>query len=69
MTQFFKITAITGQEFLVRPNYRAKTFTIKTNGTTYRTTSLNGQEFEECEYYTGNDWASFMKSGNYYKVK
>lgn len=69
MERFLKNITITGQEFLVRPNYRAKTFTIKTNGTTYRTTLLNAEEFKECEYNTGNDWAAFMKSGNYYKVK
>jgi len=69
MTRFFKIISITGQQFLVRPNYRAKTFTIKTNGSTYRTISLNNEEFKICEYNTGNDWAKFMKSENYYKVK
>lgn len=69
MTRFFKIISITGQVFLVRPNYRTKVFTIKTNGSTYKTTNLNSAEFEECEYNTGNDWMSFMKTSNYYKVK
>ena len=38
--------------------------------TTYRTTELTKQEFEDMEYNTSNDWQNFLNtSGNYFKVK
>jgi hypothetical protein len=69
MSTFTTFTTISGQEIAVRPNFKAKTYTIKTNGSTYRTSTLNSQEFEDAEYNTGNDWMSFLKSGNYSKIK
>jgi hypothetical protein len=69
MSTFTQLLTISGEEINIRPNYKAKTFTIKSNGSTYRTFSMNAQEFEEAEYNTGNDWMSFLRSGSYTKVK
>ena len=65
MTRFFKIISITGQEFLVRPNFKAKIFTIKKNGTTYKTLSMTESGFNKCLRYTGNDWANFFSNEFY----
>ena len=66
MTRFFKIISITGQEFLVRPNFRNKIFTIKTKGTTYRTLEMTQSGFDKCLRNTGNDWANFFTNEYYF---
>lgn len=69
MSTFSTLTSISGQTLQVRANNKARTFTIKKNGTTYRTTAMSRAEFEENEFNTANDWASFLQNGSYYKVK
>lgn len=69
MSTFTQLITISGKEINIRPNYRAKTFTIKTNGSTYRTSGMNAREFEEAEYNTGNDWMKFLILGDYTKIK
>jgi len=57
------------------PNHSKKTFTIRyfDYGKCYlkfRTLRLNRQEFEDCEYFTQNDWKDWIKNNQwYYKVK
>ena len=65
---------ITGREIKATPNYSNRTFTLRctdTNGfkVKYRTTPMNKEEFESCEYNTANDWNWFLKNtDDYYKV-
>lgn len=69
MSTFETHTTITGRQISVRPNFSARTFTIKTSeGSRYRTTQMNKQEFDSCLYNTGNDWNQFLKSSDYYRI-
>lgn len=60
----------TENDIKVTSNVKNRTFTIKKNGTTYRTGKFSKPEFEELEYNTQNDWANFLRTqDNYSKVK
>ena len=59
----------TGREFRISSNKSKRTYTIKVNGFTYRTYPMSSEEFNSCDYNTGNDWAQFLTSSDYYKVK
>lgn len=61
---------ITGRILKVRSNASAKTFTIKTDSATYRTIKFPKDEFVQAKrFWTGDDWQSFLKTDEYYKVK
>lgn len=61
---------ITGRELKVSANQSKRTFTIKTESATFRTTQMSRDEFESNEFNTGNDWQSFLSNTNdYYKVR
>jgi hypothetical protein len=63
------LKAITGREFRITSNKSKRTFTIKTDVATYRTYPMTKEEFNSCEYNTGNDWMHFLNSNDYYKVR
>lgn len=64
------LTTITGRELKISSNKSKKTFTIKTECSTYRTYPMPNYEFLNKLYNTGNDWNNFLKSTNdYYKVR
>jgi hypothetical protein len=63
------LRSITGQEFKISSNKRSRTFTIRTNGSKYRTLPMSKQEFEDAEYMTGDDWRRYLVVGDYYLVK
>lgn len=69
MSKFTTSTSISGQIVSVRANKKAKTFTIKTNGSTYRTYPFNKVEFEEADYNTANDWLNFLHTYNVQIIK
>lgn len=58
-----------GYNVSATPNYSARTFTIRTEVAKYRTTQMSKEEFQSCLNNTANDWAYFLKSSDYYKVK
>ena len=63
-------TTTSGNEIKVSANKGNRTFTIRKNGSKYRTIRLTKQEFEECDYMSANDWDSYLKyDSNYYVVK
>lgn len=64
------LTTITGREIKISSNQSQRTFTIRTNGSKYRTYPFNKKEFNECENMTGNDWAYFLRAcdSDYYRV-
>lgn len=64
-----KVKSITGREFRITANYSKRTFTIRVEGCKYRTYKMDKEEFESAQYWTGNDWADFLKTDNYYLVK
>ena len=55
--------------FKATANHSKRTFTIRKNGTTYRTFKMDKEEFNSALYWTENDWQHFLKSSDYYKVK
>jgi hypothetical protein len=58
-----------GERIDVRSNHSARTFTIRTDVAKYRTYPMSKEEFQSCLNNTANDWAYFLKSSDYYKVK
>jgi hypothetical protein len=50
-------------------NKSARTFTIYTNGSKFRTTKMSREEFQLCMHNTENDWRKFLKLGGYYRIK
>ena len=60
---------ITGKKITATPNYRKRTFTIRTeeNGikTKYRTIPMSVEEFESNINNTANDWNQFLKTDEY----
>jgi hypothetical protein len=53
----------------VKANQQAKTFTIRVNGSKYRTSKFLKATFEELEYNTDADWSNFLATSNsYYRV-
>lgn len=62
---------ITKTEIKISSNKSARTFTIRKNGSKYRTGQFEKQEFQEAQrFWTGNDWSNFLRSSNdYYIVK
>lgn len=56
--------------FKVTPNYSRKTFTIRKNGSKYRTDRFTSYGFEDALDYTLRDWENWLKvSQSYYSVK
>lgn len=66
-----KLKTISGREINVSENKSKRTFTIRADGSKYRTVQLARDEFKSCQRNTGNDWQSFLNSndGSYYLVK
>lgn len=59
----------TGKEIKVTPNHSKRTFTLRVDGTKYRTLKFNKKEFEEARIlWTADDWQQFLKTDEYYKV-
>jgi len=69
MKKLTSLTSITGREFKVSSNKRTRIFTIKSEGTKYKTIPFDKEEFNSMLSNTGNDWAHFMKTMDYYVVK
>ena len=62
-------TTITGRTIKVSANQSKRTFTIVTESAKFRTLQMSREEFESCEYQTGNDWENFLRTDAYYQVK
>jgi len=64
------LKSISGREFRISPNKAKRTFTIRVDGSKYRTLQMGKDEFIEAYYWTGDDWQNYLKiDGSYYKVK
>ncbi len=63
------LTTITGKEIKVASNKSARTFTLRINGSKYRTIPMSKSEFNSAQYWTGNDWNKFMKTDEYSVVR
>ena len=53
----------------VKANQKDRTFTIRVNGSKYRTSQFSKTTFKELEYNTDADWSNFLATSNsYYRV-
>ena len=53
----------------VKANQKDRTFTIRVNGSKYRSLKFCKATFEELEYNTDADWSNFLATSNsYYRV-
>lgn len=51
------------------PNYSKRTFTIRYNGSKYRTYPMLKNEFEECLLNTENDWKNYLRNNQIIAIK
>jgi len=63
------LTTNTGRQIKVSANHSKRTFTIKTDAATFRSTTMSKEEFQSNLHNTGNDWNQFLKSDDYYQVR
>lgn len=68
-TNMKTLTTISNREFKVSSNKSARKFTIRTSFATYRTTKMTKEEFTSALNWSGQDWAEFLKTDDYYKIK
>lgn len=52
----------------VTSNKSKRTYTIRVNGSKYRTYPMSKEEFNSCYYNTETDWNQFLRSPGYYKI-
>lgn len=53
-----------------KSNKSARTFTIRKNGSKYRTVKMSKYEFTNSLHNTSNDWDNFLRqSDEYYVIK
>jgi|LakMenE01Jun11ns_1017340.scaffolds.fasta_scaffold23609_1 hypothetical protein len=64
-----KLKTISNQEIKISSNKSNRTYTIRTNGSVYRTIKMSKEEFKSNSNNTGNDWKNFLSSDDYYLVK
>ena len=64
-----KLNTIGSYFLAVSSNKRERTFRIKTNSGTYKTTQLTRDEFDDAENWTGNDWQNYLRTEQYTKIK
>jgi hypothetical protein len=58
-----------GRILKIRSNKSERTYTIQTETAKYKTVKMTQDEFDSCWYNTANDWADYLKSPDYYKIK
>lgn len=63
------LITISGKEIKVSKNISKRTYTLRVNGSKYRTNSMSSEEYYQAELWTGNDWNEFLKTDEYYLVK
>ena len=63
-----RLHTISDIEIMVTANHSQRTFTLRKNGSKYRTDRMSQQEFNSALNWTGNDWAQFFKTDAYYTL-
>ena len=51
-----------------KSNKSKRTFTIRKNGSKYRTNQVTKDEFDEMDNYTSNDWDDYLSQSQDYKL-
>ena len=60
---------ISGCTITATPNYKKRTFTIRTETGKYRTFPMSKQKFNSSIHDTANDWQNYLKYENYLVIK
>ena len=68
MTPFTELFTSTGEVIRINKNVAKRHFTIKKEGSKYRTFPMSKIDFEEHENNTGNDWKNFLANSCYYTI-
>jgi arsenate reductase-like glutaredoxin family protein len=63
------LKTISNQVIKISANKSARTYTIRTNGSKYRTTKMSKEEFNSNSNNTGNDWKNFLSTSDYSLIK
>jgi hypothetical protein len=63
-----RLHTISDTEIIVAANHSKRTFTLRKNGSKYRTDPMSKQEFNSALNWTGNDWVQFFKTDGYYTL-
>lgn len=50
------------------PNYNKRTFTIRKDGSKFRTMPMPRLEFNEALEHTSNDWQGWLRTNQSYKL-
>jgi hypothetical protein len=69
MKRFETFKTDLGRELEISSNKSKRHFTIKTEIATYRTFGMSKADFDSAENNTGQDWAHFLKTNEYYILK
>lgn len=51
------------------PNHGKRTFTIRKDGSKYRTLPMSRREFNDALYMTSNDWKTYLRNEQPIKIK
>ena len=63
------LQTITGRTIVIISSHKTnRTYTIKTDSGKYKTFPMSKEEFNEAEYWTGNDWNQFLKGDDYARI-
>jgi hypothetical protein len=53
----------------ITSNKTERTYTIRKNGSKFKTSRMTKEEWNECQHNTIKDWENFLKCGSYTKIK
>lgn len=62
------LTTVTKRELKVSSNKRERTFRINTGSAIFKTHQFSKQEFDSAYYWTGQDWAVFLRTDDYFRI-
>ena len=51
------------------PNHSKRTFTIRKDGSKYRTLPMNKEEFNDALHMTADDWKAYLRNEQPIKIK
>jgi hypothetical protein len=56
------------QQIVVRANHQKNTFTIRKDGSKFRTEKMSKEEFNNSLYNTSDDWKNYLRNSQSYKL-
>ena len=62
------LKTISGRTISATANNSKRSFTIRVNGSKYRTHSMSVEDFNECLHNTANDWQNYLNTEIYINI-